>query len=101
MKLIELNIKQIWNLCLKHRVKSLAVFGSILTDRFNEQSDVDFLVDFDTTDHENWDYVTNYFDFRDALERLFGRKVDLIEQGGIRNKYFAANVNHTKQIIYD
>lgn len=53
MKLIELNIKQIWNLCLKHRVKSLAVFGSILTDRFNEQSDVDFLVDFDTTDHEN------------------------------------------------
>lgn len=52
------------------KVKTLAVFGSILTDRFNDQSDVDLLVDFDTTDHENWDYVTNYFDFRDALERL-------------------------------
>lgn len=58
------------------------------------------LVDFDMTDHGKWDYVTNYFDFRDALERLFGRKVDLIEEGGLRNKYFIANVNRTKQMIY-
>ena len=46
--------------------------------RSNDQSYVDLLVDFDTTDHETWDYVTNYFDFHDALERLFGRKVDLV-----------------------
>ncbi len=71
MKLIELNMQRIIDLCLKHKVKTLAVFGSILTDRFNDQSDVDLLVNFDTTDHEKWDYVTNYFDFRDALERLF------------------------------
>lgn len=100
MKLIELNLNRIFELCRKHNVKSLAVFGSILTDRFNDQSDVDLLVDFDTTDHEKWDYVTNYFDLRDALERLFNRKVDLIEQGGLRNKYFIANINRTKQMIY-
>lgn len=100
MKLIELNLQRIIDLCRKHKVKTLAVFGSILTDRFNDQSDVDLLVNFDTTDHEKWDYVTNYFDFRDALERLFGRKVDLIEEGGLRNKYFIANVNRTKQMIY-
>ena len=100
MKLIELNLQRIIDLCRKHKVKTLAVFGSILTDRFNDRSDVDLLVDFDTTDHENWDYVTNYFDFRDALERLFGRKVDLIEEGGLRNKYFIANLNRTKQMIY-
>lgn len=100
MKLIERNLQYIIDLCRKHKVKSLAVFGSILTDRFNDQSDVDLLVDFDTTNHEKWDYVTNYFDFRDALENLFKRKVDLIEEGGLRNQYFIANVNRTKQMIY-
>ena len=45
-------------------------------------------------------FVTHYFDLRDALERLFNRKVDLIEQGGLRNKYFIANINRTKQMIY-
>ena len=68
--------------------------------RSNDQSDVYLLVDFDTTDHETWDYVTNYFDFHDALERLFGRKVDLVVGKGLRNKYFIANVNRTKQTIY-
>mgnify|MGYP001144895337 FL=1 len=100
MMLIEMNLQRIIDLCLKHKVKTLAVFGSILTDRFNDQSDVDLLVNFDTTDHEKWDYVTNYFDFRDALERLFGRKVDLVVEKGLKNKYFIANVNRTKQMIY-
>lgn len=100
MKLIELNLQRIFDLCKLHKVKSLSVFGSILTDRFNEQSDVDLLVDFETVDHEKFDYVSSYFGFRDALERLFGRKVDLIEEKGLRNRYFIANVNRTKQTIY-
>lgn len=87
MKLIEFNIKRIFELCRLYKVKSLAVFGSILTDRFNEHSDVDMLVDFEPTDHDRFDYVTNYFDFRDALERLLNRKVDLIEEKGLRNKF--------------
>ncbi|MDE5794385.1 MAG: nucleotidyltransferase domain-containing protein [Muribaculaceae bacterium] len=100
MKLIELNIQRIFELCRLYKVKSLAVFGSILTDRFNEQSDVDMLVDFEPIDHDRFDYVSNYFSFRDALERLFNRKVDLIEEKGLRNKYIIANVNRTKQMIY-
>lgn len=100
MKLIELNLQRIIDLCRKHKVKTLAVFGSILTDRFNDQSDVDLLVNFDTIDHENWDYVTNYFDFQEALEKIFGRKVDLVVEKGLKNKYFIQNVNRTKQLIY-
>jgi predicted nucleotidyltransferase len=100
MKLIELNIQRIIDLCRLHKVKTLSVFGSILTDRFNEDSDVDLLVTFDKIDHEKFDYVANYFDFRDALESLFNRKVDLIEEEGLRNKYFLANINRTKQLIY-
>lgn len=100
MKLIELNLQRIIDLCKRYRVKTLAVFGSILTDRFNDKSDVDLLVGFDTTDHEKWDYVSNYFDFKDALEALFGRKVDLIEDGGIRNPLLRQSIDSKKQVIY-
>lgn len=100
MKLIELNLQRIFDLCRKHKVKSLAVFGSILTDRFNEQSDVDLLVDFQPLDLDEFDYVTNYFDFRDALEQLFSRKVDLIEYGNNLNPLFRAMVDKKKRLIY-
>lgn len=100
MNLIEQNLHKIIELCRHHRVKTLSVFGSILTDRFNEDSDVDFLVNFDTADHEKWDYVGNYFDFQESLENLFGRKVDLIVEKGLKNRYLINNVNRTKHLIY-
>lgn len=100
MKLIELNLQRIIDLCRRHKVKSLAVFGSILTDRFNDQSDVDLLVDFEPTDPDKFDYVTNFFELQDSLESLLKRKVDLLVGSGLRNKYFINNVNRTKQVIY-
>lgn len=100
MKLIEININKIFELCRKHKVKTLAVFGSILTERFNDESDVDFLVDFEPVDHDSFDYVGNYFDLRDALERLFNRTVDLIEYGSNLNPVFKALVDKKKQMIY-
>lgn len=100
MKLIELNIKRIVELCKKHRVKTLAVFGSILTDRFNDESDVDLLVDFEKTDHISFDYLGNYFDLRYALEELFNRSVDLIEYGDNLNPIFKASVDKKKRVIY-
>lgn len=100
MKLIEINLHRIFELCKKHKVKSLAVFGSILTERFNDKSDVDLLVDFEKTDPDKFDYISNYFDFQDSLESLFKRKVDLVVGSSLRNKYFINNVNRTKQMIY-
>lgn len=100
MELIEINLQRIIDLCRKHKVKTLAVFGSILTDRFNDNSDVDLLVDFEPIDHNRFDYVGNYFDLRDSLERLFNRTVDLIEYGSNLNPIFKASVDQKKQIIY-
>lgn len=102
MKLIELNLQRILALCRKHRVRTLSVFGSILTDRFNENSDVDFLVDFEphNPDSLEFDYVSNYFGLRDALENLLNRKVDLIEYGDNLNPIFKAIVDRKKQLIY-
>lgn len=100
MKLIEHNLQNIIALCRKHKVCSLAVFGSILTDKFNEESDVDLLVDFEPTDPDEFDYVSNFFNLQDSLETLLKRKVDLVIGKGLRNKYFINNLNRTKQIIY-
>ena len=103
MKLIELNLQRIIDLCRKHKVKSLAVFGSILTDRFNDKSDVDLLVDFEDYDRDNpqdFDYVTNFFDLQDSLESVLNRKVDLVVGSSLRNRYFINAVNRTKQVIY-
>ena len=100
MKLIELNLQRIIELCRKHKVKSLAVFGSILTDRFNDDSDVDLLIDFETTDPDKFDFVSNFFDLQDSLEALLKRKVDLVVGSGLRNRFFINNVNRTKHVIY-
>ena len=102
MKLIELNLDKIYELCRKYKVKTLAVFGSILTDRFNDESDVDLLVNFLPFDPDNleFDYVRNYFDLQESLESLFGRKVDLIEDGDQLNPLFRKLVYAKKQLIY-
>lgn len=100
MKLIEMNLQRILELCRMHKVKTLSVFGSILTDRFTDSSDVDLLVDFEPVDHDTFDYVSNYFSLRDALELLFGRKVDLIEYGNNLNPIFKALVDKKKRLIY-
>lgn len=102
MSLIELNLERIFELCKKYRVRTLSVFGSILTDRFNEESDVDLLVNFDSYDPDDmeFDYVTNYFDLKNSLEDLFKRKVDLIEDGNQLNPYFRYYVNKKKKLLY-
>ena len=57
MKLIEMNMDKIVALCKKYKVAKLWVFGSILTPRFNDDSDVDFLVDFDEKHIDLLDYA--------------------------------------------
>lgn len=100
MNLIELNMQHIIALCRRYGVRTLSVFGSVLTDRFYDESDVDLLVDFEPQNYEEFDYVTNYFNLRDALESLFKRKVDLIEYGNNLNPLFKAMVDKKKRLIY-
>ncbi|MBD5231265.1 MAG: nucleotidyltransferase [Bacteroidales bacterium] len=100
MNLITRHIHQILTLCKTHRVRTLSVFGSILTNRFTDKSDVDFLVDFEPAAPDKWDYVDNYFSFRDALSLLLGREIDLIEEKGITNPLFRKAVDQSKRKIY-
>lgn len=98
MNLIETNIQRIIDLCRKHQVNKLFVFGSILTDRFNDDSDIDLVVDFNKIDLS--EYVNNYFDLKDSLQGLLGRDVDLLEDKAINNPVLRRNIDRTKQLIY-
>lgn len=99
MNLIAQNLQRLRELCIRYKVRKLYVFGSVLTDRFTDESDIDLLVNFNSeVDHTN--YTDNYFDLFYALKDLFKRDVDLIDNASIRNKYFRAEVDETKQLIY-
>lgn len=100
MKLIELNIDRIIELCKKFHVRRLWVFGSILTPRFNDKSDVDLCVDFDWDSTSLMDAADNFFDFQYALEDVFGRKVDLTDDSAVRNPYFREELNEKRHLIY-
>lgn len=84
-------------LCRQYRVQRLEVFGSAATDRFDPaHSDIDFLVEFEGVD----DLFHRFFDLLAALERLFGRPVDLVMPSAIENKYFLISINRTRTLVY-
>jgi len=86
------------NLCLQNKVKSLYVFGSVLTDRFNEDSDIDLVVDIDSNDP--FEYADNYFNLKFALQDLLKRPIDLLESKAIKNPFIRNNIDSSKFLIY-
>ncbi len=86
-------------LCQQHKVKTLFVFGSIITDKFRADSDIDFIVDINSNDPI--EYAENYFELKFKLEDLLKRPIDLLEQKALRNKYLIQNIDSKKQMIYE
>jgi uncharacterized protein len=98
MNIIDQNIETIRDLCTKHKVSRLFVFGSVLTNKLKKNSDVDLIVDFQDVDV--YDYADNYFDLKFSLENVFNRNVDLLEDKAINNPYLRQSIDSTKQLIY-
>lgn len=98
MSIIEKNLDKISDLCDKHKVASLFVFGSVLTDNFKKSSDIDLLVNFSGVDL--YDYADNYFDFKTSMEKLLKRKIDLLEDKAVNNPYLRKSIDASKRLIY-
>jgi predicted nucleotidyltransferase len=98
MTVIDKHIGDINKLCLTHKVKELYAFGSVLTEKFNSKSDVDFVVNFEPIDVAV--YADNYYDFKFSLQEILNRHVDLLEEQAIKNPYFKQNINKQRQLIY-
>jgi predicted nucleotidyltransferase len=82
MNIVERNIDRLIELCKNHKVSELYIFGSILTEKFSDKSDIDFLVQFEKID-------------------ILDRPVDLLENQAIRNPVFRKVVDRDKKLVYE
>jgi len=91
---------EIATLCRSFGVRRLAVFGSAVRGDFDPaRSDLDFLVEFDSRKADALSLKT-FFGFKESLEALFGRSIDLVEPGAMRNPYFKASVERAAETVY-
>jgi len=94
---IEIPRAEIAQFCGQHHIRKLALFGSILTDRFRADSDVDVLVEFEP------DKFPSYFDLvgmEPELSAVIGRKVDLRTPQEL-SRYFRDHVVATAAVQYE
>ena len=73
-------------------------FGSVVRDDFNNDSDIDLVVDFNEKDP--FTYTDLYFNLKSKLEELLKRQIDLIEERAIKNPIFKQQLEKTKVKIY-
>ncbi len=97
---IEQHRAAIGEICRRYHVRRLEVFGSAARgyDFDPARSDVDFLVEFDP--QGKLGTMAEYFDLRDALAEVTGRRVDLVVAGVIRNPYVLASIEKSTEVIY-
>jgi uncharacterized protein len=97
-KILTERISELKRLCEIYNVRYMYVFGSVCTDKFNDKSDIDFLISFDKLSIDQ--YADNYFDLHYKLEDLFHRQIDLLTDNSLSNPYFIKVIEQTKQLIY-
>lgn len=99
-KLVASKLPEIRDLCIKHHVHRLYLFGSGAGADFDPaRSDLDFVVKFNP-DALRTGFGDDYFQLLAALEELFGRSIDLVEYGAIDNPYFKQSVIETRVPLY-
>jgi len=97
--IIEERLPHLRELCRRHNVARLAVFGSAVSERFDPaRSDLDFVVEY--LPGREALTLGAYLAFKEALERLFERKVDLVERAAVRNPYFREELEETQVQLY-
>jgi predicted nucleotidyltransferase len=86
--------------CRLHQVQRMHMFGSALRADFDpNRSDLDLLVEFKAI--EPTQLVRAYFDLERQLLEITGKSVDLVMADAVRNRYVRADIEATKQLIYE
>lgn len=92
-------LPKVVSLLVKHKVKDAYLFGSVLTNKFYLDSDVDFLINFE----EGLNPILKgdlWWSLHDSLRDVLNREVDLISEKSLKNPYFIKDINRTKNKIY-
>lgn len=97
--LIKSHLADVAALCRRYDVLQLEVFGSATRDDFSDAtSDIDFVVRFNNSRTPG--YADRYFEFAEALQALFGRRVDLVTERSLRNPLFVRAIEPERTILY-
>ena len=97
--ILEEKARELEDISHRRLVQRLSLFGSATGNSFDPAaSDLDFLVQLPTLSPSQ--HADCYFGLQEDLERLFGRPVDLVEPGTIRNPYFRQAVEQSQELIY-
>lgn len=94
---IKIDQQLIADFCKRWKVEEFALFGSVLREDFRADSDVDVLLGF--AQDAKWD-LFDLSTMYDELKVLFGRKIDLVEKGTIRNPFRRHSIMTTREILY-
>ena len=97
--LLEQHRGEIESLCRKYGIKRLELFGSAARSDFNDRdSDFDFFYEFDSSDWRGM--ADRFFGLLEDLQRLLGRRVDLVSLRAARNPYFLESAARDKITLY-
>ncbi|MDO8880111.1 MAG: helix-turn-helix domain-containing protein [Coriobacteriia bacterium] len=97
-RLLERHRGEIEAACIRHHVKRLDAFGSVLRDDFTPESDIDFLVDFLPVDARGFSHP--YWSLADELEFIFGRSIDLVMVSAVTNPYLTDELESSRETLY-
>lgn len=93
---IQLDPEFIAEFCRRHHVQRLSLFGSVLTDRFRPESDVDFLIEFEPEDTPGF-FALARMQFE--LEAVVGKPVDLRTPKDL-SRHFREEVLRSAEVQY-
>jgi|SRR3989304_4972857 len=97
--LLKNNLDKLRQYCQEYDVEKLYAFGSVMTDNFSDNSDIDLIIKFKEIPFEK--YADNYFNLHEMFEKLLNCKVDLVTENSLSNPYFIKKINQTKTVLYE
>ena len=98
-KIITDNSKELNILFKKNKVNKAFVFGSVLNSNFNENSDIDLIIDFENN-LQPLEKGELWWNLYEELKKIFNKEIDIINESKIKNPYFLKEINSTKKLIY-
>ncbi len=98
-RIVEEKLNDIIRLCENHGVKSLYIFGSANTDKFDKNSDIDLLIAFKESLSIE-EYTENYFTLQYKLRELLKKKIDLVTENSLSNPFLIQSIDQNKQLLY-
>ena len=94
---IDIPMDKIADFCRRWKVAEFALFGSVLREDFQPDSDVDVLVSFQPDAAKSMDA---WLDMIEELKAIIGREVDLVERDCLRNPFRRHRILTTAKVIY-